>query len=150
MPIFSPSGDTTGDTKTESRENAPVLPVDLAVRVCDNVNMKPRIAAICAIVAFATCGGRALAQFPDCAHTSTEGQAECQPAAQAVYVVNDRTNGQVEVTIRATLLIDRLPGTTTSMDQVLTLAAGERRELGCLVYPPQTRTTWDLVDCHSL
>ena len=71
-------------------------------------------------------------------------------AAQAVYVVNDRTNGQVEVTIRATLLIDRLPGTTTSMDQVLTLAAGERRELGCLVYPPQTRTTWDLVDCHSL
>ena len=136
--------------QTESHENAPVLPVDLAVRVCDNVNMKPRIAAICTIVAFATCGGRAPAQFPDCAHTSTEGQAECQPAAQAVYVVNDRTNGQVEVTIRATLLIDRLPGTTTSMDQVLTLAAGERRELGCLVYPPQTRTTWDLVDCHSL
>jgi hypothetical protein len=135
---------------TESHQDAPVLPVDLAVRVCDNVNMKPRIAAICAIVAFATCGGRAPAQFPDCAHTSTEGQVECQPAAQAVYVVNDRTNGQVEVTIRATLLIDRLPGTTTSMDQVLTLAAGERRELGCLVYPPQTRTTWDLVDCHSL
>ena len=136
--------------QTESRENAPVLAVDLAVRVCDNVNMTPRIAAICAIVAFATCGGRAPAQFPDCAHTSTEGQAECQPAAQAVYVVNDRTNGQVEVTIRATLLIDRLPGTTTSVDQVLTLAAGERRKLGCLVYPPQTRTTWDLVDCHSL
>ena len=133
--------------KTESHENAPVLQLDLAVRVCDNVNMKPRIAAICTIVAFATCGGRALAQFPDCAHTSTEGQAECQPAAQVVYVVNDRTNGQVEVTIRVTLLID---GTTTSMDQVLTLAAGERRELGCLVYPPQTRTTWDLVDCHSL
>ena len=136
--------------KTESHENAPVLPLDLAVRVCDNVNMKPRISAICTIVVFATCGGRAPAQFPDCAHTTTEGQAECQPAAQAVYVVNDRTNGQVEVTIRATLLIDRLPGTTTSMDGVLTLAAGERRELGCLVYPPQTRTTWDLVDCHSL
>ena len=136
--------------QTESHEDAPVLQLELAVRVCDNVNMKPRIAAICAIVAFATSGGRAPAQFPDCAHTSTEGQAECQPAAQAVYVVNDRTNGQVEVTIRATLLIDRLPGTTTSMDGVLTLAAGERRELGCLVYPPQTRTTWDLVDCHSL
>ena len=136
--------------KTESHEDAPVLPLEVAVRVCDNVNMTPRIAAICAIVAYATCGGRAPAQFPDCAHTSTEGQAECQPAAQAVYVVNDRTNGQVEVTIRATLLIDRLPGTTTSMEQVLTLAAGERRELGCLVYPPQTRTTWDLVDCHSL
>ena len=126
------------------------LPLDLAVRVCDNVNMKPRIAAICTIVVFATCGGHALAQFPDCAHTSTEGQAKCQPPAQAVYVVNDRTNGQVEVTVRATLLIDRLPGTTGSMDQVLTLAAGERRELGCLVYPPKTRTTWDLVDCHSL
>ena len=133
--------------QTESHENAPVLQLDLAIRVCDNVNMKPRIAAICTIVVFATCGGRAPAQFPDCAHTSTEGQAECQPAAQAVYVVNDRTNGQVEVTIRATLLIDR---TTASMEQVLTLAAGERRELGCLVYPPQTRTTWDLVDCHSL
>ena len=126
--------------QTESHENAPVLQLDLAVRVCDNVNMKPRIAAICTIVVFATCGGRALAQFPDCAHTSTEGRAECQPAAQAVYVVNDRTNGQVEVTIRATLLIDRLPGTTTSMDQVLTLAAGERRELGCLVYPHRRDT----------
>ena len=136
--------------QTESHENAPVLPVDLAVRVCDNVNMTPRIAAICAIVAFATCGGRAPAQFPDCAHISIEGQGgECQ-TAQQVYVVNDRADGQVEVTIRATLLIDRLPGTTTSMDQVLTLAAGERRKLGCLVYPPQTRTTWDLVDCHSL
>ena len=136
--------------KTESHENAPVLPLDLAVRVCDNVNMKPRISAICTIVVFATCGGRAPAQFPDCAHISIEGQGgECQ-AAQEVYVVNDRTDGQVTVTIRATLLIDRLPGTTTSMDQVLTLAAGERRELGCLVYPPQTRTTWDLVDCHSL
>ena len=133
--------------QTESHENAPVLQLDLAIRVCDNVNMKPRIAAICTIVVFATCGGRAPAQFPDCAHTSTEGQAECQPAAQAVYVVNDRTDGQVQVTIRATLLIDR---TTASMEQVLTLAAGERRELGCLVYPPQTRTTWDLVDCHSL
>ena len=111
--------------------------------------MKPRIAAIYAVVAFATRGGRALAQFPDCAHTSTEGQAECQPAAQAVYVVNDRTDGQVTVTIHVALL-DQLSGTTTSMDPVLTLAAGERRELGCLVYPPQTRTTWDLVDCHSL
>jgi hypothetical protein len=134
----------------ESHENAPVLPVDLAVRVCDNVNMKLRIAAICAIIAFAICGGRAPAQFPDCAHISIEAQGGEYQAAQEVYVVNDRTDGQVTVTIRATLLIDRLPGTTTSMDQVLTLAAGERRELGGLVYPPQTRTTWDLVDCHSL
>jgi hypothetical protein len=135
--------------KTESHEDAPVLPLELAVRVCDNVNMKPRIAAICAIVAFATYGGRAPAQFPDCAHTSTEGQGgECQ-TAQQVYVVNDRADGQVEVTIHVTLL-DAVSGTTTSMDQALTLAAGQRRKLGCLVYPPQTRTTWDLVDCHSL
>ena len=102
------------------------------------------------IVAFAICGDHAPAQFPDCAHTSTEGQAECEPPGQAVYVVNDRTDGQVEVTIRATLLMDRLPGTTTSTDQVLTLGAGERRELGCLIYAPQTRTTWDLVNCRSL
>ena len=112
--------------------------------------MPPRIAAICAIVAFATCGGRVPAQFPDCAHISIEAQGgECQ-AAQQVYVVNDRTDGQVEVTIHVTILEDQLPGTTTSTDQVLTLAAGERRKLGCLVYPPQTRTTWDLVGCQPL
>ena len=133
--------------KTESHGNALVLPFDLAVRVCDNVNMQPRIAAICAIVAFATCGGRAPAQFPDCAHISNEAQAECQPGAQAVYVVNDRTDGQVEVTLRVALL-DSPPGTTQSMNPVLTLAAGERRELGCLIYPPQPRTTWTLVGCQ--
>ncbi len=143
-------GNLKSEQRAISKLEESVLPVDLAVRVCDNVNMKPRIAAICAIVAFATCGHRALAQFPDCAHTSTEGQAECQPAAQAVYVVNDRTDGQVEVTIHVALLDSPLPGTTTSMDPVLTLAPGERRELGCLVYPPQPRTTWTLIDCHSL
>ena len=122
---------------------------DLAVPVCDHVSMKPRIAAICAIVAFATCGGRALAQFSDCAHTSNEGQAKCQPGAQAVYVVNDRTDGQVKVTLHVALL-DAPPGTTTSMDQVLTLAVGERRELECLVYPPQPRTTCTLPECQPL
>ena len=111
--------------------------------------MKPRIAAICAVVAFATCGGRAPAQFPGCAHISIEAQGECG-AAQEVYVVNDRTDGQVTVTIHVTVLEDQLPGTITSLNNVLTLAAGERQKLGCLVYPPQTRTTWDLVDCHSL
>ena len=136
--------------QTESRENAPVLAVDLAVRVCDNVNMKPRIAAICAIVAFATCGGRAPAQFPDCAHISIEGQGgECQ-AAQEVYVVNDRTDGQVTVTIHVVVLEDQLPGTTTSLNNVLTLAAGERQKLGCLLFAPGTRYTWDLVDCQPL
>ena len=136
--------------KTESHENAPVLPVDLAVRVCDNVNMKPRIAAICAIVAFATCGGRAPAQFPDCAHISIEGQGgECQ-AAQEVYVVNDRTDGQVTVTIHVAMIDTRSPGTTTSLNNVLTLAAGERQKLGCLLFAPGTRYTWDLVDCQPL
>ena len=135
--------------KSESHENAPVLPVDLAVRVCDNVNMTPRIAAICAIVAFATCGGRAPAQFPDCAHISIEAQGgECQ-AAQEVYVVNDRTDGQVTVTIHVALL-DQLSGTTTSLNNVLTLAAGERQKLGCLLFAPGTRYTWDLVDCQPL
>ena len=71
------------------------------------------------------------------------------PNSPTGVLVNDRADGQVEVTIHVTLL-DAVSGTTTSMDQALTLAAGERRKLGCLVYPPQTRTTWDLVDCHSL
>lgn len=71
-------------------------------------------------------------------------------STSGVRVVNDRTDGQVEVTIRITLLVDVLPGTFTSTDQLLTLAVGERRKLGCLVYVPQTRYTWDLVDCRSL
>ena len=118
--------------QTQSHENAPVLPVDLAVRVCDNVKMTPRIAAICAIVAFATCAGRAPAQFPDCAHTIMEAQGACEQGAQEVYVVNDRTDGQVQVTIRAAMVDTPLPGTTTSTDQVLTLAAGEQRSSGVL------------------
>ena len=135
--------------QTQSHENAPVLPLDLAVRVCDNVNMKPRIAAICAIIAFATCGGRAPAQFPDCAHTIMEAQGACEQGAQEVYVVNDRTDGQVQVTIRVTLW-DDVPGTTTSMDQVLTLAAGEQRTLGCSLFAPLPRYTWTLVGCQPL
>ena len=135
--------------QTQSHENAPVLPLDLAVRVCDNVNMKPRIAAICAIIAFATCGGRAPAQFPDCAHISIEAQGECG-AAQEVYVVNDRTDGQVQVTIHVAMLDTPLPGTITSLNNVLTLAAGERQKLGCLLFAPGTRYTWDLVDCQPL
>ena len=136
--------------KTESHEDAPVLPLELAVRVCDNVNMKPRIAAICAIVAFATCGGRAPAQFPDCAHTIMEAQGACEQGAQEVYVVNDRTDGQVTVTIHVAMIDTPAPGTTTSTDRVLTLAAGERQKLGCLLSAPQPRYTWDLVDCQPL
>jgi hypothetical protein len=67
-----------------------------------------------------------------------------------VYVVNDRTDGQVEVTIRDTILVQRLPGTTTSTDRVLTLAAGERQKLGCLIFAPQTRYTWTLLGCQPL
>ena len=74
----------------------------------------------------------------------------CEGVAQEVYVVNDRTDGQVEVTINVTLLEDVLPGVFASTDQVLTLAVGERRKLGCLLYVPQTLYNWNLVDCHSL
>jgi hypothetical protein len=135
--------------QTESHETIPVLRFDLAVPVCDNVNMNPRIAAICAIVAFAICGGRAPAQFPDCAHISTEAQGECEAGNFEVYIVNDRTNGQVTVTIQVAVL-DAVPGVTTSVDQVLTLAPGERRKLGCLLFAPQTRYTWTLVGCQPL
>ena len=135
--------------QTESHENAPVLPLDLAVRVCDNVNVKPRIAAICAIIAFATCGGRAPAQFPDCAHTIMEAQGACEQGAQEVYVVNDRTDGQVQVTIRVTLW-DDVPGNSPFTDQVLTLAAGEQRTLGCSLFAPLPRYTWTLVGCQPL
>ena len=140
-----------GNLKSVQREisklEESVLPVDLAVRVCDNVNMKPIIAAICTIVVFATCGGRALAQFPGCAHISIEAQGECG-AAQEVYVVNDRTDGQVTVTIHVTMV--DASGTTTSLNNVLTLAAGERQKLGCLLFAPGTQYTWDLVDCQPL
>src|SRR5207249_11281701 len=98
--------------------------------------MKPRIAAICAIVAFATCGGRSPAQFPDCAHISIEAQGACE-AAQEVYLVNDRTNGPVMVTIRVAL-VDAVADSTTSTDQVLTLASAERRKQGCLLVATQT------------
>ena len=136
--------------QAESQENAPVLPFDLDVRVCDNINMKPRIAAICGIVAFATCGGRAPAQFPDCAHTIMEAQGACEQGAQEVYVVNDRTDGQVQVTIRAAIVDTPSLGTTTSTDQVLTLAAGEQRMLGCSLFAPLPRYTWTLVGCQPL
>ena len=100
--------------------------------------MKPRIAAICAIVAFATYGGRAPAQFPRYAYMlltgpcpiSIEAQGECepivdaqeacqdcQPGASAFYVVNARKDGQVKVTIRVELW-DVVPGNYTYTDQV--------------------------------
>lgn len=156
--------------RTESHEDAPVLPVDLAVRVCDNVNMTPRIAAICAIVAFATGGGRAPAQFPGCAYIelfrpcpfSVDPQAECQPSidpqeacqdcqpgGRAWYVVNARKDGQVKVTIRVTLW-DVVPGNMTFTDQVLTLAAGEQRKLGCSPPGPRSPYTWSVESCQPL
>ena len=157
--------------QTESHEDAPVLPLELAVRVCANVNMRPRIAAICAIVAFATCGGHASAQFPGCAYIvlfdpcplSIEAQGDCEPpiidpqeacqdclpGARAWYVVNARRDGQVEVTIRVTLW-DIVPGNSTFTDQVLTLAAGERRKLGCSSPGPRSRYTWSVESCQPL
>ena len=67
-----------------------------------------------------------------------------------MYLVNDRTDGQVQVTIRVAMVDTPGPGTITSMDRVLTLAAGERQKLGCLLFAPQPRYTWDLVDCQPL
>jgi hypothetical protein len=124
--------------------------------------MRPRIAAICAIVAFAICGGRAPAQFPGCAYMlvtdpcpftikaqgdcpsskpSIDPQEACQDCptgAQAFYVENARTDGQVKVTIRFELWNVVVPGSRTFTDQVLTLAAGERRKLGCTLPAPHT------------
>ena len=112
--------------------------------------MKPRIAAICAIVVLATCAGRAPGQIPTCAHMSTEAQGECEAGNFEVYIVSDRTDGQVKATVRVTLVDAPVSGTTTSTDRVLTLAPGERQKLGCLLFAPQARYTWALVDCQPL
>ena len=130
--------------------------------------MKPRIAAICAIVAFATCGDRAPAQFPDCAYitlfnpcpvsSETRGDCEpiidpqvacqdCPPGAGAWWVVNNRKDGEAKVTIRVTLW-DRVLGTSTFTDQALTLAPGETRPLGCSLPAPQPHYTWSVQDCQ--
>jgi len=130
--------------------------------------MKPRIAAICAIVAFATCGDRAPAQFPDCAYitlfnpcpvsSETRGDCEpiidpqvacqdCPPGAGAWWVVNNRKDGEAKVTIRVTLW-DRALGTSTFTDQALTLALGETRPLGCSLPAPQPHYTWSIEECQ--
>jgi hypothetical protein len=132
--------------------------------------MKPRSAVIFAIVAFATCGDRAPAQFPGCAYIvvfnpcpidiEAQGDCEpiidrqeackgCEPGAAAWWVVNDRRDGdgEVKVTIRVTLW-DTVLGTSTFTDQMLTLAAGERRKLGCSLPTGQTRYTWSVEDCQ--
>jgi hypothetical protein len=132
--------------------------------------MKPRSAVIFAIVAFATCGDRAPAQFPGCAYITlfnpcpvnieAQGDCEpiidrqeackgCEPGAAAWWVVNDRRDGdgEVKVTIRVTLW-DAVRGTSTFTDEMLTLAAGERRKLGCSLPTGQTRYTWSVEDCQ--
>ena len=132
--------------------------------------MKPRSAVICAIVAFATCGDRAPGQFPGCAYivlfnpcpVNIEAEEDCepiidpqeacqgcQPGAAAWWVVNHRRDGdgEVKVTIRVTLW-DVVLGNSTFTDQVLTLAAGERRKLGCSLPTAQTRYTWSVEDCQ--
>ena len=130
--------------------------------------MKPRIAAVCAIVTFATCGDRAAAQFADCAYirlfspcpVSFETRGDCQPiidpqvacqdcppGAGAWWVVNNRKDGEARVTIRVTLW-DRALGTSTFTDQALTLAPGETRPLGCSFPAPQPTYTWSIEDCQ--
>jgi hypothetical protein len=130
--------------------------------------MKPRIAAICAIVTFATCVGGAPDQFPDCAYitlfnpcpVSSETRGDCQPiidpqvacqdcppGAGAWWVVNNRKEAEAKVTIRVTLW-DRVLGTSTFTDQALTLAPGETRPLGCSLPAPQPQYTWSVQDCQ--
>ena len=130
--------------------------------------MKPRIAAICAIVTFATCVGGAPDQFPDCAYitlfnpcpVSSETRGDCQPiidpqvacqdcppGAGAWWVVNNRKEAEAKVTIRVTLW-DRALGTSTFTDQALTLAPGETRPLGCSLPAPQPQYTWSVQDCQ--
>ena len=130
--------------------------------------MKPKIAAIGAIVTFATCSDHAPAQFPDCAYitlfnpcpvsSETRGDCEpiidpqvacqdCPPGAGAWWVVNNRKDGEAKVTIRVTLW-DRALGTSTFTDQALTLAPGERRKLGCSLPAPQPHYTWSIEDCQ--
>jgi len=130
--------------------------------------MKPRISAICAIVAFATYGDRAPAQFPDCAYitlfnpcpvsSETRGDSQpiidpqvacqdCPPGAGAWWVVNSRKDGEAKVTIRVTLW-DCALGSSTFTDQTLTLAPAERRQLGCSLPAPQPHYTWSIEDCQ--
>ena len=132
--------------------------------------MKPRSAVIFAIVAFATCGDRAPAQFPGCAYIvlfnpcpiDIQAQGDCEPiidrqeackgcerGAAAWWVVNDRRDGdgEVKVTIRVTLWDARL-GTSTFTDQALTLAPGETRPLGCSLPAPQPQYTWSIEECQ--
>jgi hypothetical protein len=132
--------------------------------------MKPRIVAICAIVAFVTCGDSSPAQFTDCAYitvfnpcpVSSETRGDCQPiidpqvacqdcppGAAAWWVVNNHKDGEAKVTIRVTLW-DCVLGTSTSTftDQALTLAPGETRPLGCSLPGPQPHYTWSIEDCQ--
>jgi len=67
-----------------------------------------------------------------------------------VYVVNDRADGEVQVTIRVAMVDTPSLGTTTSANQVLTLEAGEQRKLGCSLFAPLPRYTWTLVGCQPL
>ncbi len=130
--------------------------------------MQPRIAAICAIVTFATCVGGALDQFTDCAYitvfnpcpVSSETRGDCKPiidpqvacqdcptGAGAWWIVNNRKDGEAKVTIRVELW-DRALGTSTFTDQALTLAPGETRPLGCSLPAPQPHYTWSVQDCQ--
>jgi len=130
--------------------------------------MKPRIAAVCAIMTFATCVGGAPDQFTDCAYillvnpcpVSSETRGDCQPiidpqvacqdcppGAGACWIVNNHKDGEAKVTLRVTLW-DRALGTNTFTDQTLTLAPGERRPLGCSVPGSQSQYTWSIQDCQ--
>jgi hypothetical protein len=109
--------------------------------------MSTKIAAICAIAAFAASGDRGSAQFPECATIHIAGL--CSGTGLQVSVTNDRTDGHVRVTIRSTWHM--ATGTDTSTNQVYALAAGEKRYLGCKL-PSNLGEgySWSIVDCQPL
>ena len=130
--------------------------------------MKPGIAVICAIVAFAGCGNNASAQFTDCAYitlfnpcpvsSETRGDClptidpqiacqDCPPGAAAWWIVNNHKDVDAKVTLRVTLWHDA-HGTNTFTDQALTLAPGEKRPLGCSLPGSQPHYTWSIEDCQ--
>src|SRR5438093_11143412 len=113
--------------------------------------MKPRIVAICAIVAFVTCGDSSPAQFTDCAYitvfypcpvsSETRGDCEpiidpqiacqdCRPGAGAWWIVNNRRDEEAKLTIRVKLQ-DRSLATSRFTAQALTLAPDDIRPHRC-------------------
>jgi hypothetical protein len=77
-----------------------------------------------------------------------EACQDCPPGAQVFYVQSFRKDGPVKVTIRVEFW-DVVPGSYTFTDQVLTLAPGEVRKLGCSLRA-RPHYTWSVETCQPL